>query len=75
MKHARAYTKVQFRVIITSNLEFGRWNEVFGNYGLTTALIDRLIHRSYILGFKGPSYRYRQALQSQRGDEEPTDTT
>ncbi|MGI6543541.1 MAG: hypothetical protein ACOX44_10855 [Limnochordia bacterium] len=35
--------------------------------------MDRLVHHAHILGFKGPSYRYAQALQLRRGDEEPTD--
>lgn len=57
-------------VIVTSNLEFGRWNEVFGDDRLTAALIDRLVHHAHILGFSGQSYRYREALRSQGGDHE-----
>ncbi|HOB09898.1 MAG: ATP-binding protein [Limnochordia bacterium] len=34
-------------MIITSNLEFGRWNEIFGDDRLTAALIDRLVHQAY----------------------------
>jgi len=49
-------------IIVTSNLEFGRWNEVFGDDRLTAALIDRLVHHSHILAFTGDSYRLRQAL-------------
>lgn len=52
----------QQSVIITSNLEFGRWNEIFGDDRLTAALIDRLVHRAYILGFTGPSFRYQEAM-------------
>ncbi len=49
-------------IIVTSNLEFGRWNEVFGDDRLTAALIDRLVHHSHILAFRGDSFRLRQAL-------------
>src|SRR5690606_39237632 len=56
-------------VIVTSILEFVRWNEVFGDVRLTAALIDRLVHVAHILGFSGPSYRYRQALRSRGGGE------
>jgi len=49
-------------IIITSNLELGRWNEMFGDDRLTHALIDRLVHHSHILAFSGESYRFREAL-------------
>lgn len=50
-------------IVVTSNLELGRWNEVFGDDRLTAALIDRVIHHAHILVFKGESYRYKQALK------------
>lgn len=49
-------------IIITSNLELGRWNEMFGDDRLTHALIDRLVHHSHILAFSGESYRFKEAL-------------
>jgi len=52
----------QQSIITTSNLEFGRWNEVFGDDRLTAALIDRLVHHAHILAFTGESYRLKQAL-------------
>ncbi|MDI9412813.1 MAG: ATP-binding protein [Bacillota bacterium] len=52
----------QQAIIITSNLAFGRWNEVFGDNRLTVALIDRLIHRAHILAFAGPNLRYEGAM-------------
>lgn len=53
-------------VIVTSNLELGRWNEVFGDDRLTAALIDRLVHHAHILSFSGESYRFRQAMSRSR---------
>lgn len=49
-------------VIVTSNLEFGQWNRVFGDNRLTGALVDRLVHHAHILAFKGQSYRLQHAL-------------
>ncbi|ADU94291.1 MULTISPECIES: IS21-like element helper ATPase IstB [Geobacillus] len=51
-------------VIVTSNLEFGQWNRVFGDNRLTAALVDRLVHHAHILAFTGESYRLRHALSA-----------
>jgi len=52
----------QKSIILTSNLEFGQWNTIFGDNRLTAALIDRLVHYAHILAFTGESYRLRHAL-------------
>jgi DNA replication protein DnaC len=52
-------------LILTSNLAFAEWPEVFGDPRLTSALLDRLTHRCHILEFAGESYRFRQSLQRQ----------
>jgi DNA replication protein DnaC len=44
-------------VIITTNLEFSRWNGIFYDEMMTAAIIDRLIHHSHLLMFTGPSHR------------------
>ncbi|MDD2235313.1 MAG: IS21-like element helper ATPase IstB [Desulfitobacteriaceae bacterium] len=48
-------------VILTTNLEFSRWNGIFYDEKLTTAIIDRLIHHSHLLVFTGPSYRLKNS--------------
>jgi len=48
-------------LIITTNLEFGGWAEVFGNERMTAALLDRLTHRCYIVQIKGESYRFKES--------------
>lgn len=45
--------------LITTNLAFSEWVQVFGDAKLTTALLDRLGHHSHILTTRGPSYRSR----------------
>lgn len=44
-------------IIITTNLEFSKWNGIFYDEKLTSAIIDRLVHHSHMLVFNGPSYR------------------
>lgn len=46
-------------VIITTNLEFSRWSELFPNEILTAALIDRLTHRAHIFNMNGESYKLK----------------
>lgn len=50
-------------MIVTSNLRFADWTQVFGDERLTAALLDRLTHRAHILEFTGESYRFRQRMQ------------
>lgn len=49
-------------IIITTNLEFSRWIGIFYDEQMTAALIDRLVHHSYLLMFPGPSNRIRDSL-------------
>lgn len=49
-------------IIITTNLQFGQWNHVFGDPILTEAVIDRLIHHSHLIVFKGDSHRYKESV-------------
>jgi len=57
-------------IIITTNLEFAQWTEVFGDERLTAALLDRLTHRTHILVMNGESYRFRESLRRQEADRE-----
>lgn len=50
-------------LIITTNLEFSRWAEVFGDEALTGALLDRLTHRCHIIEMNGDSYRFKESLK------------
>jgi DNA replication protein DnaC len=51
-------------VIITTNLEFSKWNGIFYDEKMTNAIIDRLIHHSHLLVFTGPSYRLKHSTMN-----------
>lgn len=51
-------------VIITSNLGFADWTQVFGEPTLTAALLDRLTHKAYIINCNWESYRFRESLKA-----------
>jgi DNA replication protein DnaC len=46
-------------LIVTSNMPFGRWGEVFGDEIVAAAMIDRLVHHAEVISLKGDSYRIR----------------
>ena len=52
-------------IIITSNLPFDEWTEVFGSERLTGAILDRLTHHVHILEMNGDSFRLRQSRKAQ----------
>ena len=49
-------------VISASNLESGRWGDVFGDGDMAAAAIDRIVHHGRILRFHGESYRNKHSL-------------
>ena len=51
-------------IIITSNLPFDEWTEVFGSERLTGAILDRLTHHVHILEMNGESYRLNQSRKA-----------
>ena len=57
-------------VMITSNLPFSKWENIFKDPMTTAAAIDRLVHHSVILELNVPSFRLEQAKQVQRPDSE-----
>ncbi len=50
-------------VIVTTNLGFADWTQIFGEANLTAALLDRLTHRASILTCSWPSYRLYETLE------------
>lgn len=45
--------------IVTTNLPFSRWTELFENTTMVAALVDRLTFRSHVLDMNGESYRLK----------------
>ena len=59
--------------IITTNLSFDRWEEIFSDAVMTAAMIDRLTHKSYLLNMNGNSYRLKETREWLAGQEEGKD--
>ena len=58
-------------VLVTTNLPFDEWTDVFGSERLTGALLDRLTHHVHILEMNGESFRLKQSRQTNQ--HQPTD--
>ncbi len=52
--------------LVTTNLPFDEWTDVFGSERLTGALLDRLTHHVHILEMNGDSYRLKQSRQREQ---------
>ena len=62
-------------IVITSNLAFGQWNQIFKDEMTTQAAIDRLVHHAIILELNGESYRVKAAKERNKKDEKEEVTT
>lgn len=51
-------------VIVTTNLPFSQWMNLFENTTMVAALVDRLTFKSYVLDMNGDSYRLEQTMKS-----------
>ena len=54
---------VRAAVLMTTNLKFAHWTQVFGDERLTAVLLEPLTHLAHILEFVGESYRLRQRME------------
>lgn len=53
-------------LIITTNLEFSKWGNIFTDDQMAAAMIDRLAHHGYLFLFEGESYRMKNALMKKK---------
>ena len=51
-------------VIITTNLGFGDWTQIFGDPTLTAALLDRVTHKAHVVNCTWESYRLKDTLKN-----------
>ena len=51
-------------ILVTSNLAFSEWGQVFQGDRMTAALLDRLTHRCEIFEMNGESYRFRESMKT-----------
>jgi len=53
-------------LLVTSNLPFSDWGQVFQGERMTAALLDRLTHRCHIFEMNGESYRFRESVKASK---------
>jgi len=53
-------------VIITTNMGFGDWTQIFGDPNLTAALLDRVTHKAHIINCSWDSYRLKETLKKKK---------
>ena len=53
-------------LLITSNLAFGDWGQVFQGERMTAALLDRLTHHCHIFEMNGESYRFKESMKAKK---------
>jgi DNA replication protein DnaC len=54
-------------LLVTSNLPFSEWSQIFQGERMTAALLDRLTHHCVILEMNGESYRFRESMKAKKG--------
>jgi len=54
-------------ILVTSNLPFSEWNQIFQGERMTAALLDRLTHHAQIFEMNGESYRFRESMKTKKG--------
>ena len=71
MNRLRKALSVKVSSLVTTNLPFDEWTDVFGSERLTGALLDRLTHQVHILKMNGDSYRLKGSRQDASASSAP----
>jgi len=79
LSFSRAGTELLFQVfadryerrslLITSNLAFSNWGQIFQGERMTAALLDRLTHHCSIFEMNGESYRFKESIKQSQSDQ------
>ena len=51
-------------VMITTNMGFGDWTQIFGDPSMTAALLDRITHKAHVISCTWESYRLKETLKN-----------
>ena len=51
--------------IITTNINFAQWDEIFGDPMIAGAIVDRILHHATVVTIKGKSYRLQSLYASE----------
>jgi len=60
--------------IATTNLPFGKFNQIFANDAIAHAIVDRLVNEAEVFFMEGPSYREHQRKEKSKKKSQPTET-
>jgi DNA replication protein DnaC len=53
-------------VMITTNMGFGDWTQIFGDPSMTAALLDRITHKAHVINCTWESYRLKETLKKSK---------
>ncbi len=53
-------------LLVTSNLAFSEWGQIFQGERMTAALLDRLTHRCHIFEMNSESFRFRESMKNKK---------
>jgi len=53
-------------VMITTNMGFGDWTQIFGDPNMTAALLDRITHKAHVINCTWESYRLKETLKNRK---------
>ena len=60
----------KYSTIITTNINFSQWDEVFKDLVTANAILDRLLHHSHVVTIKGKSFRMKDIIKQNSREEE-----
>jgi len=58
---------LSFWLVVISNRSFSQWGDMFGDNVIASAILDRLLHHSFVVQINGKSYRIKDKLTEKDG--------